>query len=736
MSIKSKNLINLVESFDQDKLYHILNHKSEFKDQIAAKHFHDDKDPFLMIKKYLAASTLGNIKVKYFQHNAKGRYFAIKSLSLANMPRKFRHTVAKDIYHDIDMVNAHPVILKFICKENEIECNELIDYINDREINLQELEVDRTRAKEIYLTIINGKSDAIGWVKCKKTKNLKRFAAEIKTIREKLIALHTTDFNAHKKYSKKNGRKDNFDGSFMNILLCDVENKILQCIHQYFKSPENAVLCFDGIMLEKDCSPYDLQACEAHIKEIINIDVKLAIKEMDDGFDIPNPDKYTEISIDDIVPFDRNDSYLWMDFYTEYGGNNNFDDYDELCKEVLPKLKKVFAYIGLGKGFYIKKTDNFENLYDISSTKTDFFITFKYEDAKYALSLHKFVAQNAKHLAFNKTCIKPNQPITTYEFNLWTGFKGVEVEEVDMELIAPMLDILKSVWANADDTIYKSLLHFFSQQIKTPEEMIRVAIMLFGEQGIGKDFFIQFFSDFVLGRHLVADMIGIHEAVCDFNHHLQGKKLCVVNEMASTKNEFRSNFDKIKPFITNKNIDIQRKGIDKYQVENISNWIFFSNHRDSMYIEKGDRRYICLEGGNVYKGNHAHFKSVKEQCFNEKCGNHFYTYLMRLTEEDVVDITTLETTPLKKEMLLMSENSVETWLHDVTNKDKPKIFKTSRYLYSVYKEWCIRVQEHSFSEKKFISLLKKTYEPERKRVGRGFTINYYEDILGDDDESQ
>ena len=39
----------------------------------------------------------------------------------------------KNIKH-IDMVNAHPVILNYLCKKNNADCNILKNYIENREL--------------------------------------------------------------------------------------------------------------------------------------------------------------------------------------------------------------------------------------------------------------------------------------------------------------------------------------------------------------------------------------------------------------------------------------------------------------------------------------------------------------------------------------------------------------------------------------------------------------------------
>jgi hypothetical protein len=68
-------------------------------------------DPFLTITKYLHKSKNGKINVKYIQKNNVGRFIAGGGLSLANMAKIFRHTIAEGYYIDIDIKNCHPVIL-------------------------------------------------------------------------------------------------------------------------------------------------------------------------------------------------------------------------------------------------------------------------------------------------------------------------------------------------------------------------------------------------------------------------------------------------------------------------------------------------------------------------------------------------------------------------------------------------------------------------------------------------
>ena len=52
---------------------------------------------------------------------------------------------------DTDMENSHPRILLYLCKEHNIECKNLIEYINNREYFLNKISSNRKEAKTLIL---------------------------------------------------------------------------------------------------------------------------------------------------------------------------------------------------------------------------------------------------------------------------------------------------------------------------------------------------------------------------------------------------------------------------------------------------------------------------------------------------------------------------------------------------------------------------------------------------------
>jgi len=162
------------EIFNQDKLNYVLQNQERYE----VKVYEDNYNPFQMPQKYLQRSTKGIKETSYHQPGFRnlGRFFANDSLSLQSMCKEIRHTIAAEFYDDVDIVNAHPVILHHLAQKHGLDCDRLGEYIADRNKYLSELKIENP--KEVFLSIINNGSKSYDAVK-KPTKFLKRFKREI-----------------------------------------------------------------------------------------------------------------------------------------------------------------------------------------------------------------------------------------------------------------------------------------------------------------------------------------------------------------------------------------------------------------------------------------------------------------------------------------------------------------------------------------------------------------------------
>jgi len=229
-------------------------------------------------------------KIKYLQKvDNYGRYYAENSLSLQNLWQPIRHTISHKIYEDIDMVNAHPVILETYCKLNSIKCPCLTNLIMNYEKLVKDLmfrlELAREDVKKIIIRLMY-QGSFIGISLDLKInmeyipKWLKELQNEFRSICLQNYLLHKDKlseiFKSYKKHigfsishneqneeEKKEEDKDkgecteirkNIHGSFLSLIIADIENMLLLKLKEKLenKGLEIGVLVFDGLMVKKN----------------------------------------------------------------------------------------------------------------------------------------------------------------------------------------------------------------------------------------------------------------------------------------------------------------------------------------------------------------------------------------------------------------------------------------------------------------------------------------------------
>lgn len=287
--------IEYKEVFNQNVLAHIIENKEEYNKQLK-RPATNGYDIWAKPTEYLLKSTKlkksGKIMVQYNHAINKndGRLYAYRQLSLQGIAREIRHTIAKDYYVDIDMVNAHPTILNHLCKTWNSEASPinhslLSEYVNRRENIIQDIininsGVTRGYIKRVILSMINGGTQAYDSIN--HTPWLTDFNQEIIKILNTVCDMNRIEYDEFKNDTY------NRQAKFCNKILCVIENKILLTMVDFYKinHKSTAVLCFDGIMIPINKKYPPMTKCEQHIKKTLGIDIKLAYKAMDDGLDV------------------------------------------------------------------------------------------------------------------------------------------------------------------------------------------------------------------------------------------------------------------------------------------------------------------------------------------------------------------------------------------------------------------------------------------------------------------
>jgi hypothetical protein len=185
-------------------------------------------------------------RIYSYSTGTRGRLFS--GGSLQGLPSTVRGLFMRDrVGTDIDMCNAHPVILRYICKLHNIQCPHLEYYIKHRDECLVKFE-SREVGKICYLTALN--KDTLNRDKGLPVE-FKKYDIEIKKIQKQLVNIHeyaelVSSVPENKPYNKL--------GSAINRVMCYYENIILQhAIHIINgKGVEIAILMFDGLMVYGD----------------------------------------------------------------------------------------------------------------------------------------------------------------------------------------------------------------------------------------------------------------------------------------------------------------------------------------------------------------------------------------------------------------------------------------------------------------------------------------------------
>jgi hypothetical protein len=194
----------------------------------------------------------------------------------------FRGILMDGITYDLDMKCCHNCILYKLCLDNDINASCLYKYINERDKIIEDMaktdKLNRAEVKNLFLKSLN-KEELIFTHNKKKIKNkfFLEYDSEIKTIQKEIIKLYP-DYG---KYIDEY-KKYNVDGSHINLILCDNENRILQKALKYINNETDHIIScimFDGFMIEPiDKTNFGLSNIEELIKKLNKITKEDLIK--------------------------------------------------------------------------------------------------------------------------------------------------------------------------------------------------------------------------------------------------------------------------------------------------------------------------------------------------------------------------------------------------------------------------------------------------------------------------
>lgn len=282
--------MELVERVDIQKLYYLKSLSfSQFK-QIcdgSGKNEEERRENYEAMKNFCKVNLkTGGIIKRIYAYSADtvpelgGRLYC--GGSIQGLPKSLRGFIASHTT-DVDMKNAHPTILEYICHKHEILCPQLEFYNNHRDQILHRYD-DREKAKRQFLMSVNDDKPF-------KTKDkfLQRFDAEMKMLQKTITGLEEY---AQIRASVPASKRTNWNGSAINRILCMYENQILQVAVSTVnrRSIEICTPMFDGFMVYgdyyQDAELIDQITTQVN-NSFPNLKMAWAYKAHDDSISIP-----------------------------------------------------------------------------------------------------------------------------------------------------------------------------------------------------------------------------------------------------------------------------------------------------------------------------------------------------------------------------------------------------------------------------------------------------------------
>jgi hypothetical protein len=563
-----------------------------------------DYDITLSLKK-LCKNTNGQNLVKYNHSKgssslAKGRLFAT-SVSLQNLPRELRGALATGKYYDIDMVNAHPVILAQYCKKNSIDCKCLDKYVKNRDIILEQISLttkntNKDKIKKTFLSALNGGEQELD------NKYYIEFKKELKLIH---LQINTKNKELEKVIKR---RKDyNINGSITNTILCDIENQILLTSVSYLinKGYNIDVLVFDGLMIRNNKELPNLEELSLHIKEKLDYDIKFIEKPL---INIFNFDKIPEEIKEEATYLSMKEEFekthfkiLYPPLYVSEDENGNISTQSRTSliqtnEHVRTKISKKNAN---GKDIIVETSFIDEWIRDPTIRKYD------------------------------KLEFYPNRsdcPVNHY--NMFKGFKAENYEPINNkkkieELIKPIIYHLKIV---AQDN-YDFILLYFAHIIQLPSKKTNVNIVVSGKDGTGKSIIFDYFRNMILGKELSSQTDDADELFCRFSNIAVNKLFIQIDEICRKDFEGKK-AEKLKNITVSPTINYEKKGVDTITLNNYSNTVMTTNNEFTIVISQTDRRNVFFKCKETHMQDPEYFSNLVSEFNKEDVARAFYEYLM------------------------------------------------------------------------------------------------------------
>jgi hypothetical protein len=613
-----------------------------------------------------------------FESKPFGRVYSKNKITLGTLYRPVRHTLCKDYYVDVDIINCQPSILNSVLSCNGINHQKLDIYIKNREDVFEQImssySCTKDNAKGLINSLINGGSIS-KWMEINNLeqqsymKYIHELSSELIEARNIIIRNNLNYIEELKAYHIKHTKEYKGDYIFMSYFLGQYEKLIIEVVVNYLKEKERIddknifVYCQDGIMLLK--ASYfreDFEFIEKELFDKMRLNIQFKIKEMDEAF---TEDELKQETQEDDVLFEQ----YKEDFEKQFFKLNN-----PICyvRELLDNKLQYFKPAELRE--YLKSSE-----YRFEDKKRNFF------DSWTACSRIRV----KEAIVFD-----PSNTHDEKYYNLFRGFPydDPDVDDLD-EASSKVLQLMNHLCVN--DASY--FLDWISRMIQNPGKKTEWAIVLYSKVGgVGKNCMTDFLVK-LIGEY-AGLVTNIEDITKKFNVDLCNKIFIYGDEINASAKKVA---DELKKVITGKEKSMEKKGYDAQKIKDHSNYLFTTNNEHCFKIEEEDRRYLMI------------------RCTNERKTDEFYTEFYKELDNEYTIKQLFKFFKNRKVLYKLNKAPMTEYKQELIIEQKPS------YIQMLYKKpaW--------FADRKLTST--KLFESSKEYAKKNFlTTNYTTTKCGSD----
>jgi hypothetical protein len=603
------------------------------------------------------------------EENRLGRLYVRNNSGLQAYPFDIRNPLLEKHYWDIDMENCHYHLLQYLGEQWGIAVDGIKHYCANRDKCLGEVSSNRSHAKTEFLKVAYGGNvklynehyDNFDGNDITKTAVITRIEREMKAITNYI-------WSEYQQYQPLVKKKDNPKASLLALVLQTEERKCILALDEYFKSRGRSmdIIIHDGGEVRKLPDEIDfpeelLRGGEEAILTATGFKMKLVNKPFKHGFVFPEKAKLVG-SIPYNVYKQLKEEFEKDHFYLR--STNTVCEVNATGIEQFPVKHAAVAFAGKYQ--------------------------YSYTNDKQELKQHDLISAwliDPDRRQYERLVFRPDGNCEPQEFNSFNGYAAASFKKGDPEKIEEANKLLTEIilnLANGKQESAEYIHNWICDLFQNPAKRAGVALILSGEQGVGKDTLGSLIGRLVGRKYYGHFEDAENQLFGAFNSQLEDKMFIHLEELQGFAT--RKNSGKLKAFITKSDMLVNHKGIIPYQKDIYHRYFATTNEVMPVKVEEGDRRYAIFFAGSKNKGVHAYWERVATLFQDEGVLAGLYERLMTADISRWNPRNIVET----QEKLNLQQNEISYEQHFLEHLAADEMVDKydTNLLYNEYVVWC------------------------------------------------